>query len=303
MKGRYHILAGSFAVAALFWFSVTMGGMFRAHVEVPLDVSVPSDVALLTPLPKHIEVLVEANGWQLLFLNAGQQARYELNGSRLRSGRILINRELIENMKLPPGVRAISAYPETLVVKLDRFITKDVPLRFTPSELTFAQGVGMVRPIELTPDSVQLSGAESVLRDVQSWPLESRAYTDLAMPVVEEVNVIDSLPGIIHVSPEKVEVMIPAEQIADVSFHDIPIQLIGVPPGREVLLERQQVSVAVRGGMHDLTTVEPNDFRVEVHFSELLADTSGWVAPTVIYPNRVQLLSVEPSRIRYTVRE
>jgi hypothetical protein len=301
--GRYHILAGSFLVAALFWFSVTMGGSFRTRVDVPLTISnMPDNIALVTPLPETINVLLEARGWQLLFLSASSQLLYEIPGSRLRSGSIQTNRALSENMILPEGVVAIRAYPETLFVKVDRFLKKKVPLHVGALSVSFKQDFGLMRDIQITPDSIMLEGAESVLRSIQSWPIESRTYTDLSLPVAEEVPVVDSLHGAVKFRTEKVSLYIPTEQLADLSFEGIRVTIKDVPRDREVLLGHQTVTVYVRGGVNYLSTLSEEDFRAEIAFDDIVADTSGSIMPTMHFPAGLRLLKIEPEEIRYTIR-
>lgn len=302
--GRYHILAGSFLVAALFWFSVTMGGSFRTRVDVPLTISnMPRNIALVTPLPKTINVLLEARGWQLLFLSAGSQLLYEIPGARLRSGSIQTNRALSENMVLPEGVVAIRAYPETLFVRVDRFLKKKVPLHVGVLSISFKEpDFGLMQNIQITPDSIMLEGAESVLRNIESWPIENRTYTDLSLPVAEEVPVVDSLHGAVKFRTDKVTLYIPTEQLADLSFDNIRVTIKDAPRDREVLLGQQTVTIYVRGGVNYLSTLSDEDFRAEIAFDEIVADTSGSIMPTMHFPAGLRLLKIEPEEIRYTIR-
>lgn len=303
MKKRYHILIGSFLVAALFWFSVTMSGSFRSRFHVPLVVTnMSEDIALVTPLPKTIEVLLQARGWQLLFLTAGKQLAYEIPGSRLRSGVIQTNKTLAENMVLPEGVTAIHAYPETLFVQLDRFITKKVPLNSSTVVVSFKEGFGLTHGISITPDSVILRGADRILRGITEWPVATRIYEDLATEVKEDIPLVDSLRDIISFSARKVTLTIPTEQQADMSFPGIRIKVLDVPGDREVLLGQQVLTVFVRGGVEYLSSISESDFNAEIHFDDIVADTSGSIIPTLHFPAGLQLLKTEPAQIRYTIR-
>ncbi|MDT8325507.1 MAG: hypothetical protein RRA94_15440, partial [Bacteroidota bacterium] len=212
------------------------------------------------------------------------------------------NRTLAESMVLPAGVQAIRAYPETLYVHVDRFVTKKVPLRFRSLSVSFKPDFGMMREIQITPDSIVLEGAESVLRKLDSWPLESRSYSDLAIPVVEDVPVMDSLRGIVQFGTEKVSLYIPTEQLADVSFENIPIEVKNMPKDREVLLGHQRITVSVRGGVNYLATIGPEDFSAEIGFDDIVADTSGAIMPTIRFPAGLHLLKTDPEEIRYTIR-
>ncbi|MFZ1730213.1 MAG: hypothetical protein WBQ23_07415 [Bacteroidota bacterium] len=304
MKGRYNVLIGSFLVATAFWFSVTMSGTFRTHFDVQLTVSnMPDDIALVTPLPKNVDVLIEADGWQLLFMNAGKQIAYEIPGNRLRAGVIQTNRVLSETMQLPPGVTALRVYPETLFVNVDRFLRKIVPLRVVNLTMQFKDGFGLVAEPTITPDSIALRGAESVLRRIHSWPVEGRSYSDLSMPVTEELPVDDSLPGVLRYNVDKVTLHIPTEQLADMWYRDVRVHVRHVPADRVVLLGQQTIDVSVRGSVNALSRYTNADVSAEIEFEDILADTSGTIVPTLIFPDELKVLSIEPSAIRYTLRQ
>lgn len=304
MKGRYNVFIGSFLVATAFWFSVTMSGTFRAHFDVPLVVSnMPEDIALVTPLPENVDALLEADGWQLLFMNAGKQVAYEVPGSRLRSGVIQTNRALTETMQLPPGVLALRVYPETLFVKVDRFMRKIVPLRLTSLNLHFKEGFGLVNEPRISPDSVTLRGAERILKKIHSWPVEGRSYTDLAIPVSEELSVQDSLPGVVRFDVDKVSLHVPTEQLADMWFRDVRVHVLHVPADREVLLGQQTINISVRGGVNMLSRYSAEDVSAEIEFEDIISDTSGSIVPTLIFPAELTVLSVEPPMLRYTLRK
>jgi len=302
-KGRYHILAGSFVVAVMFWFSVTMGDSYRMQYEIPLTVTnMPRDLAFYRPLPDNISVMLQANGWQLLFLSAGKPVVFEIPGEALRNRFILTNRVLGEMLKLPPGVQAIRAYPDTLFMYVDRFEEKKVPLRANNISVSFKSDFGLIRSIEMIPDSVTLKGSGRVLRNIESWPVEARTYENLSIPVADELPLLDSLPGVVKFDINKTTLYIPTEQMAEMVFDGIPVTIRGVPSDREVLLSSQSINVTVRGGVNVLSALNSDDFKAILTFDTILADTSGNVIPTLVLPTGLQLLRIDPTEIRYTIR-
>jgi len=302
-KGRYHILAGSFVVAVMFWFSVTMGDSYRMQYEIPLTVTnMPRDLAFYRPLPDNISVMLQANGWQLLFLSAGKPVVFEIPGEALRNRFILTNRVLGEMLKLPPGVQAIRAYPDTLFMYVDRFEEKKVPLRANNISVSFKSDFGLIRSIEMIPDSVTLKGSGRVLRNIESWPVEARTYENLSIPVADELPLLDSLPGVVKFDINKTTLYIPTEQMAEMVFDGIPVTIRGVPSDREVLFSSQSINVTVRGGVNVLSALNSDDFKAILTFDTILADTSGNVIPTLVLPTGLQLLRIDPTEIRYTIR-
>ncbi|MDH7516663.1 MAG: hypothetical protein QHI48_12415 [Bacteroidota bacterium] len=297
-------LIGSFVLAVVVWVSVSLNNTTVSRFTIPLKVvNLPSDLAIASPLPETIEVSLEGSGWQLLLLSVGNRLVYELPGNRLRATRtILTSRFLHEALRLPEGVTAIQTYPDTLQVVVDQYMQKKVPLRFQYNELEFREGFGLAGSIRLMPDSVELMGAERILRRVESWPLTPRSWRDLSMPVVEEIPILDSLPGVVTFRQEPVRVYIPVEQFADIAFENLPVVVTELPADKQVLLVNPKVTVYVRGGVNRLATIDAADISVTVPYSAVRGDTTNSVVPNVRVPEGCTLLKVVPPRIRYTIR-
>jgi len=305
MFGRLKLsLIGSFLLATVVWASVTLNNTYIARFIVPLEVAnLPADMALAKPLPETIEISLEGSGWQLIMLSSGGRLVFAIPGHRLSSGQTIIaSRIMNESLNLPAGVRGVQAWPDTIRVSLDQYTQKTVPLRFEYTVLEFRRDFGLSGQVSLKPDSILLMGAEKVLRNVHSWPVARRAWKDLSLPVVDEVAVQDSLPGIIKFRAETARLYIPVEQLADVSFDEIPVQVTDVPEGRSVLLANPVITVYVRGGINRLATMDASDFKVQIPYAAFLQDTSGAVLPSVHVPEGLTLLKTAPASIRYTIR-
>jgi YbbR domain-containing protein len=302
---NYRILAGALIVAALFWFAVTMGGSFVAQYNIPLTVmNLPEDVALAEQLPAEIEVALEGTGWQLIFLSIGDQLQFEVPGKRLLKQRSVKTLSLMsEAIKLPSGVKVIRAYPEELSIAIDKMVKKKVPILLPAISMTFREGFGLTGDVSIEPDSVILTGAEKVLKGITSWSASPGIYSNLSLPVQEDIVLNDSLGRLIELNPNKTQITIPIEQLADMSFDNVVVRVDGVPPGKEVLLLHSSVKVFVRGGVNTLSNLSDEDFTALIDYVSIKADSTGSVTPLVIIPYTITLLKVEPDKIRYTVRQ
>ncbi len=304
-KHSYRILLGSFIVASLFWLTNELNRTHVARFAVPLSiVNLDPDVAIASELPPTIDVSLEGAGWQLFFLGISNQLAFELPGRRLRSDRFfLTGKNAAEALKLPSDVKVIQVYPETLFVDVDRFSEKRVPVRLPSNTITFKQDYGITGPVILTPDSVTISGAERIIRSIGSWAIEPRSWLNLSQAVQEDVPVSDSLAGIVTVSVKSVRVTIPVQLVADVTYPGIPVTVTGVPDGKDVMLLNSTVSVGIRGGMDGHDTLQPGDFRALLDYQAIIHDTTGSIPPQIVLPKGLQLLKVDPARIRYIIRQ
>lgn len=305
IKHSWLSILGSLLLATVVWISVTLSNSYTARFTVPLVVAnLPSDLAIASPLPSTIEVLLEGSGWQLLLLRANGRLSFELPGNRLRSDRLLVlGRYLSEALALPPGMMALQTFPETLSVTIDEYEQKKVPIRAVFSTLRFKPDYGLEGEPLLFPDSILLMGAGKVLRGIASWPTAPVSFTDLAASVSEEVPLMDSLPGIVRFRRDPVMLRIPVGQLADMAFEGVPVVVSETPRDQQVLLAHPSVTVFVRGSVNRVAALTSDQFGASVDFRALLADTTGAIVPVVTLPDGVTLLKVEPPRIRYTIRQ
>ncbi len=303
MRGNIHIIIGSLFFATLLWFSVTMNNQYQQVFRVPLIfTNLPEERALNSPLPENLFVTLKGSGWQLLFLRMKKSLRFEISGDQILRERYLVtSRFLPDAMNLPYGVDAVAAYPETLVVSYETYAHRKVPL-IAQYDLRCRQGYGQVGPATLQPDSVEIRGAESIVRNLTGWRIVRQDFTDATSDISVAAPLADSLQSLVHLSARKTQLTIPVQQLADVEFHPVPVTVTGVPAAHQVLLSPSAVSVFVRGGIQNLSRVGAQDFRAAVDYATLLQDTLGEVVPQVEIPQGLMLLRVTPERIRFTIR-
>jgi YbbR domain-containing protein len=300
----YKLLIGSFIVSVLFWIVVNLNAVSIARFAVPLSVvNLPDDVAIANPLPDNIDVVLRGTGWQLLYLSLSNQLTFEIPGQRIRSDRMLLTSKIMaEAVKLPSGVTAMQVFPETLSIVVDRFVLKKVPLVIDISRVTFKAGFGLSGPPSVNPDSIFISGAERNINGITAWSTAPFSASDLSQSVSEEVGLKDSLEGVVHFNRNTVLLTMTVSQLVDVPFTGIPVTVVGVPPGLEVILGNPTITIHVRGGLNQLDTLDSRDFSASVDYQTILRDTTGSVLPRIPVPPGVTVLSVNPPRLKYVIR-
>ncbi len=304
MRGQIYIILGSVFVAALLWFSVTMSGTYETKIPVQLMVTdIPEDRALRTPLPSSLIVTMKGSGWQLLFLKLGKGLVYELSVLDLKSDRYFLTKKgLGDGLKLSNNIEAIDVSPETLLISFDTYYSKKIPL-VPKFALRCAEGYGQTGAVQLEPDSVSISGAESVLRNISSWNTLTAKFSNVSSDVLTLVDVSDTLKSIIRVSPKRVKLRIPVQQLADVEFKSIPVSIIGAPASKQVLLSPSSINIIARGGIHLMSPLNAENFSATVEYAVLLKDSTNTIIPQLTLPEGIQLLRIIPDSVRFTIRQ
>jgi hypothetical protein len=192
--------------------------------------------------------------------------------------------------------------PDSLYVALDGLMQKEVPVAFD-GIVTFREGYGQVGSIGMSPDSVLLGGAQSVLRSITSWPTSRRALDNVKSRIDMLIPLSDSTPYWVTLTPNVVRVTIDVQPFAEKVQKSIPVEAHDVPPDCEVIFIPPKIDLVVRGGIDQLSGLKGSDFHASVEYVSLLADTSGFMDPQISAPPGIQIVSRKPDRLQFVVRK
>jgi hypothetical protein len=295
-------------VAALFgilaWGSVTLRDQYLITVEAPLVLeSVPEGLAVKSPFPSFVQLKLRGDGWHLAAIVLGGKPHVLVSAAALPPGNRPIGfADVLERLSFGPWVQLVDMKPESIRVEFDRLARKRVPVIWD-AVMGFREGYGQVGPVTLTPDSVTLSGAETILRSLDSWKTERQVLENLKAPVDGEVQLAS--PGMYRISfsHAATRVTINVEPFAEKVFTGIPVEVRDVPPNREVIFIPPKIELVVRAGIKQLALLSPDDFHVGTSFTRIVSDSTGTLDTDVLAPAGTQVVGKKPGRLQYIVRK
>jgi hypothetical protein len=314
MKG---ISLPALLIAVLFgvmvWLSAVMRESYQVTVAVPLTIeNVPEGYAIKSTLPHQVHLRLRGEGWTLatMLLGPSLSVRYpissaavvESQGRRVRESRVLTAAEVAERLTLRPGVLLMAVEPDSILIELDRFARKRVPI-IPDLALTCREGYGQSGPATVVPESVTVSGAAAVLAHIDSWKTTRTVFDDVRSPVDAEVALAVSEQFEVTTSIDKVHLSVAVEPFAEKTLSGIAVETGGAPPDRELIFIPPKIEVVVRGGIARLSSLSDGDIRILVPYNRILADTTGIVEPGILFPQGLQLVSKRPERVQYIVRK
>ncbi len=304
LRHNFHIILASALVGVLSWLAVSLSEQFQISINVPIAIeNIPDGYAVRTPVPADIRVRLRGDGWKLAMLLLGPHRNLPLTaGPPLTRRQILLLNELADQLPLRPGVQIVSATPDTLTLELDRSAQKRVPVEMQCS-LSFGQTFGQVGDVTVSPDSVTVTGSESVLRGISGWKTAFAQFADLQAPLDAVVPLSEGPPYLLTVSPPRVRIHADIEQFAEKTLQGIPVNVRSVPGNSEVILIPPRIEVVVRAGMKQLAALDPSEIQVFTDYPVIKADTTGTIEPSVSAPPGVQILQKHPGRLTYIIRK
>lgn len=300
---RVHIIIVSAVFGILVWISVSMSEQYQIAVSVPISIdNVPEGKSIRTPVPQVLQLKLRGDGWRLASLLLGSDMKMHFPYQSLRSGRKAITfADVAERIADRPGVQLLDMVPDSVYVELDRTSHKKVAVVLDYTA-TFREGYGQVGATTVTPESIIVTGAETLLRTIDSWSTVRGVFENLKAPLETDLPLAPSPIYLVSLSTSSVHLRISVEPFAEKVFSGLPVEIRSVAPNREVILIPPKIEIVARGGIKQLSNTSPSDFHLTVDYRMILADTTGVIDPDIAAPPGIQVVSRRPEHLQYVVR-
>lgn len=290
------VMAFCLALSLVLWLVATLGETRTVMIDIPTTVANLSSEQALTELPPStVDVEVEGQGLQLLILY-GNRPQAALDAS---SGTVDVRNSL--TLAEASNLNIVSVSPQQINVPTEPRIERRVPVR-SRLDLDLAPSHELLGPVRLRPDSVTISGAQSIVESFSKWPTEERVVKNVRDSVSTNVALSDTLEALVDRSITSVQATALAGRFTEDSVR-IDVEVSGVPSDQNlVALEPPTITVTYRilfDQMFDAKTA--SGFFATVPYEKIRSDTSGYVRPEISVPSDLQIRDPQPSpsRLRY----
>ncbi|GBD87777.1 YbbR-like protein [bacterium BMS3Abin03] len=302
MKKKIPIIFVSAIFSLIIWGSISLSGDYYANIYVKLKLTdFPKGYSTASNLPDNISIKLKGEGWKLLSLNIGKDVNYIVPVQK-DSGKKIVNLKnyLTDNRWILSDLELIDIQPDTLSFIIERMISRKLPV-FVDMQLDFKPGYGLATSIKVEPDSVIVSGPLSLISKINKVKTKLLKLNSLDEEVTKTIGFAD-LPGT-KFSIRSVHVTLDIQRIVDKEFDDIIVNVLDVPPDRDVILLPNKIGCSVRGGINILGKLKKEEFNAFVFYREVMLDTLGSVVPHFEIPENTHLLYIKPERLRYVIKK
>lgn len=301
---RFPVAAGAVVAAIALWISVNMQSEYSIVKSVPVVFEeMKEGKAFRFPIPRVMSIRVRGSGWVVARLFLSPDVKYYINLATVTETPVIVTaREALNHVTLPPDLTVVDVKPDTLMVALSDYYEKRVPVS-ARIVLGFRDGYGQVGPVRVEPESVTIGGTLAWLEGIRSWNTEFRKHSDIRAPIAEDVPLEPQRSYSVSVSLTSVRVSVNVEPFAEKVFPGIPVTVTSLPFGREVIFIPPRIDLVVRGGIEQLAAIPPDRFSAVVDYSELEADSTGSVIPSLKIPEGVRVVERKPQRFQFIIRK
>ena len=302
MKKKIPLLIISITFSVIIWGTISLSEEYYANVNVPLRVvGFPNGFSIGSEIPENITIKLRGIGWKLFAVNIGKDVAYNIS-VKGDSGFIQIKLmdHLTDNRWMLSELDIIDIVPNSLSFSIERRVTKKLPI-VADLSLDFKAGYGLAKEVVLEPDSVVIDGPQSVVNSLTEIKTKEIKLSSLDKLIIKNIGFI-YLPGTSY-GTKFVTVSLDVQRIVDKQFDDIDVEVLDVPPDRDVILLPNKISCNVRGGIEILGKLEKDEFRAFVFYRDVVLDTLGNVIPHIELPVNTTLKYIKPERLRYIIKK
>ena len=303
-KKRYHIVIASIVFAVLTWVSVNMRDDYTVVRSMPVVLeNLKEGKALKYPVPKTMSVRFHGNGWLLAGLYLLPDVKYFIDLSTVGpEGFMITARDLMDHIKLPVVIQPVDVKPETLLLALDEYREKRVPI-VPHFSFEYHEGYGQVGQMRLLPESIVIAGSENIIDRINAWPTIYKKFEDIHSSIDMDIPLEEPVNYSAEVYVRSTRLTVNVQPFAEKTFSGIPIVAVASPPNREVIFIPPKLDIILRGGIEQLAKLSLDDFHATVNYQSLVQDSAEIVVPILTVPNEVKMVSRKPERVQFIIRK
>jgi diadenylate cyclase len=169
---------------------------------IPADYLLPRDMIIANNVPHEVAFRISGPRLTLKrFSDSVEPLAIDLTSAQEGLTTIRIHPDSID---VPPGLRVASVSPATIAPKLEKLVTRSIPIEVQTTG-RLPQGRVLVRAIA-TPMAWDVTGVRSVVDGLRNVPTEHIDLTGLQSSLTKDVGLVIDDPGLVRRKDARVRV-------------------------------------------------------------------------------------------------
>lgn len=292
------VFLAAYIMAVSLWLIVNLNGSFNVNMNIPIETGTVSDeMALTEPLPEFAQVTMSGDGWQLLNLY-NDPPTVSIN---VEEGEVNLFDQIRQRLNYLQDVDITKVQPLVLSINMEERLTKTIPIKVN-SEIEFQQRYGLVGRPDLSPDSITISGAASLVRDIDIWEISDTLRLSAVKEDISTTIPVNSDSPLIRLSANEVQYTANVSEFTE-GESTVYIETRGLPRGQNINYTPSAVTIKYDVPLEQYSQVQNmQPYEVYVPYSKILEDSTGYVTPDVELTAtqfQLKLRSFQPKAIAY----
>lgn len=288
------VITFCFLAASVLWFAFSMQETHTQIIDLRTEiVNLAQDQAFTSLPPEVIRVQVEGEGVQILRLYYNPPV-IQIDASLQEVDLMMVVPEVVKNVSLQTVI------PRIVSIAVEKRVTKKVAV-VPQVTIQLGQGFRMIGEIQTVPDSVTVSGAQSVVSSITEWKTMARDIGVLSDSLNAVIALSDSLGRLLDLDVREVLVKADIQEFTE-ARRVLEVRAVGMPRGESVSFSPPTVKVVYHVSLSQFdASLKSDDFYVFVPYADINRDQSGLIYPMVHAPSDMDIREprITPLGLRY----
>lgn len=291
---------------SILWLLIQFSKNYTKEVEVGVRyTNIPEGKIFNEDSDQTLRMTLNGNGFRLINHNWKEPVlEFNVEDAIINEDEeylFYVNKESsILKSKLDFQGRVLALKKDTIRLRLDINQEKKIPIKINHN-IQYAVGYGSDKGVEVTPDSVLISGALKVVDTIESISTKLLDLEGLNLNYVSELELdIEQLPTNITVSPGTVQASVLVSKFTEGS-QKIPITLNNVPEGVEIKIFPKEISVVYRVGLDKYNEISERDFRVVADYAKASEESAFLTLELINKPTAIHDVRLQEKQIQFVV--
>jgi len=285
----------SLLCALFLWFYIASDNVYYHTFDVPIRIkNKPEGWVLADRIPSKVDARFKGKGKHFLSFEYDEKfIELDLKG-RSQTTRFKLSPEMIKGINSDLDISPLEDIkPDTIVVKLDRFLKKKVPIQ-SKLEINTLNGYTQVGKVKFDVDSVTISGPRLKVNQINSVYTENIKYDKVVKDLSGKVSLEPGKYNTVDYSINTVHFKIDIQRIGEVVFERIPVEIINVPADVKVKVIPSTLSLKLQGGVDLLNLIEKTDISAHIDYSTRFRYERDKIPATIQVPDDINFTDVKP---------
>lgn len=205
----------------------------------------------------------------------------------------------IINSKLKTNISINNISIDTLYIELDSMITKSIPV-FPDIDITYQKGFKATQEIQLNPESIEIIGPSTLVRELNSIPSKALELTDVNSTISGEIELDNSIFKSITFSENTIAYSLKVEEFTQKELL-IPLEIVNLPDGTKLKLIPEELAVIFDVSVSKFNTINNNEFAIVCDYLKRNEEQNFLIPELTKISPDVQNVSLSSHKVKYLI--
>jgi hypothetical protein len=298
-----------FLLSVIFWFLTKLSKEYDSTLVYPIEYeNLPQDKLLQETPQNEVAIHVNSSGFKILSGKIFPRTlKVDASALFLKSKNeyflLLSQQRGAIQRQMNDGVEIDHFIQDSIVLDLGFLSQKKVPVQLN-SELSYQTGFDLQGELTVTPDSVTISGPESILDTIEFVETVNLIRTEVHKSIEERLALQTFDKGNnLKLSESEVTIKADVEKFTE-NTQTVPFVILNLPSDVTISTFPKEVQITYKVALSNFNEINPSSFLVECDYQLSAENNLLYLVPKLARkPDLVKNVKISPNRIEFVIEK